>query len=74
MAHRDVETGLRFGAGGEFGRHEWRNALRLLRPTLPYYDRPLEVGEDLMCFEIGQTVSVKRPPVPSSQSSSRRAQ
>ena len=46
----------------------------LIAETRKSYDGPLEVGEDLMCFEIGQTVSVKRPPVPSSQSSSRRAQ
>ena len=46
----------------------------LIAETRKSYDGPLEVGEDLMCFEIGQTVSVKRPPMQGSQSSPRRAQ
>src|SRR5215470_852793 len=32
----------------------------LIAETRTSYDGPLEVGEDLMCFEIGHTVSVKR--------------
>jgi ribonuclease Z len=39
----------------------------LIAETRKSYDGPLEVGEDLMCFEIGDTVSVKRPPVLNSQ-------
>jgi ribonuclease Z len=35
----------------------------LLAETRQTYDGPLEVGEDLMCFEIGETVSVRRPPM-----------
>ena len=46
----------------------------LIAETRKSYDGPLEVGEDLTCFEIGQTVSVKRPPMQGSQSSPRRAQ
>jgi ribonuclease Z len=34
----------------------------LIAETRQTYSGPLEVGEDLMCFEIGQTVSVRRPP------------
>jgi ribonuclease Z len=34
----------------------------LLAETRQTYDGPLEVGEDLMCFEIGETISVRRPP------------
>ena len=34
----------------------------LLAETRQTYSGPLEVGEDLMCFEIGETVSVRRPP------------
>jgi ribonuclease Z len=33
----------------------------LLAETRQAYNGPLEVGEDLMCFEIGDTVSVHRP-------------
>jgi ribonuclease Z len=32
----------------------------LLAETRQTYDGPLEIGEDLMCFEIGETVSVQR--------------
>jgi ribonuclease Z len=39
----------------------------LIAETRKSYDGPLEVGEDLMCFEIGKTISVKRPPVLNSQ-------
>ena len=39
----------------------------LIAETRKSYDGPLEVGEDLMCFEIGDTVSVKRPPMLNSQ-------
>ena len=46
----------------------------LIAETRKSYDGPLEVGEDLMCFEIGHTVCVKRPPMQGSQSSPRRAQ
>ena len=46
----------------------------LIAETRKSYDGPLEVGEDLMCFEVGDTVSVKRPTVQGSQSSPRRAQ
>ena len=46
----------------------------LIAETRKSYDGPLEVGEDLMCFEIGQTVSVKRPPMQGSQRRLRRAQ
>jgi ribonuclease Z len=35
----------------------------LLAETRQTYDGPLEVGEDLMCFDIGETVSVRRPPM-----------
>jgi ribonuclease Z len=35
----------------------------LIAETRKSYDGPLEVGEDLTCFEIGETISVKRPPV-----------
>jgi ribonuclease Z len=38
----------------------------LLAETRQTYGGPLEVGEDLMCFEIGETVSVRRPPTPRS--------
>jgi ribonuclease Z len=38
----------------------------LLAETRQTYNGPLEVGEDLMCFEIGETVSVQRPPMPRS--------
>ena len=34
----------------------------LVAETRQTYGGPLEVGEDLMCFEIGETVSVRRPP------------
>jgi ribonuclease Z len=34
----------------------------LLAETRQTYNGPLEVGEDLMCFEIGETISVQRPP------------
>jgi ribonuclease Z len=34
----------------------------LIAQTRQTYSGPLEIGEDLMCFEIGQTVSVRRPP------------
>jgi ribonuclease Z len=33
----------------------------IVRETRQTYDGPLEVGEDLMCFEIGETVRVRRP-------------
>ena len=46
----------------------------LIAETRKSYDGPLEVGEDLTCFEIGQTVSVKRPPMQGSQRRLRRAQ
>jgi ribonuclease Z len=39
----------------------------LIAETRKSYDGPLEIGEDLMCFEIGDTISVKRPPVLNSQ-------
>jgi ribonuclease Z len=39
----------------------------LIAETRKSYDGPLEVGEDLMCFEIGDTISVKRRPVLNSQ-------
>ena len=35
--------------------------------TRKSYDGPLVVGEDLMCFEVGETISVRRPPVLNSQ-------
>jgi ribonuclease Z len=34
----------------------------LVAETRETYGGPLEVGEDLMCFEIGETVTVRRPP------------
>ena len=34
----------------------------LVAETRENYSGPLEVGEDLMCFEIGDTVSVRRGP------------
>jgi ribonuclease Z len=33
----------------------------LVAATRETYDGPLEVGEDLMSFEIGDTVTVRRP-------------
>lgn len=39
----------------------------LIPPTRKNYSGPLEVGEDLMSFEIGDTVAVHRPATPNSQ-------
>jgi ribonuclease Z len=36
----------------------------LVAETRTTYGGPLEVGEDLMCFEIGDTVTVRRPAAP----------
>jgi ribonuclease Z len=38
------------------------NVADLISETRQTYSGPLEIGEDLMCFEIGQTVSVRRLP------------
>jgi ribonuclease Z len=38
------------------------NVADLIAETRQTYSGPLEIGEDLMCFEIGQTVSVRRLP------------
>lgn len=35
----------------------------LIAETRTTYVRPLEVGEDLMSFSIGDTVTVQRPPI-----------
>jgi ribonuclease Z len=32
----------------------------LIAETRETYDGPLEVGEDLMCFDIGESVTVSR--------------
>ncbi len=35
----------------------------MIAQTRETYEGPLEVGEDLMCFEIGETISVRRSPL-----------
>jgi ribonuclease Z len=38
----------------------------LIPPTRKTYSGPLELGEDLMVIEVGQTIEVRRPARPSS--------